>query len=183
MPVTCLSDRKIRSLKPREAIFMLGDGQGLLLQVHPSGSKSWVVNYRLNGKDIKTVIGSYPALCLAEARQKARSYRALAEQGLDPRRRLAENGPVTWGKLADEWLTTRLVRVAQRRCSRKDAPPSALSPRRGASRRHQAKGHPRPSLATRKRPSRDSQQGSSNLLLGALVWSQLELSNLTSVGT
>lgn len=38
----------------------LTDGGGLVLEVMPSGSKTWRFKYHLNGKREKVTIGAYP---------------------------------------------------------------------------------------------------------------------------
>ena len=57
---------------------------GLYLVVQPSGSKSWAVRYRNDGKPAKLTLGPYPRLPLGEAREAARE--AL-------RHRLRRTGP------------------------------------------------------------------------------------------
>ncbi|MBY0468582.1 MAG: tyrosine-type recombinase/integrase [Burkholderiaceae bacterium] len=60
------------------------DGNGLHLQVARSGSKSWVLQFTLNGKRREMGIGSAGVLSLAQARAKAQQYRLLLADGVDP---------------------------------------------------------------------------------------------------
>ena len=60
------------------------DGQGLLLNVKPSLSKSWVFKYTLNKKNRSMGLGPYPAISLKEARLKANQLNVLIAQGIDP---------------------------------------------------------------------------------------------------
>jgi hypothetical protein len=46
---------------------------GLYLQVHPSGGKHWQQKYRVDGREKKLSIGSYPKIGLAEARRRRES--------------------------------------------------------------------------------------------------------------
>lgn len=54
------------------------------LRVTANGSKSWVVMYRIDGKQRRQTIGSFPAYSLSKARGKAREALMLAGQGIDP---------------------------------------------------------------------------------------------------
>jgi integrase len=62
-----LTDRFIRSAK--EGIH--SDGNGLYLQVYPSGNRAFVFRDQTGGKQKKEVLGRYPAMGLADARQVA----------------------------------------------------------------------------------------------------------------
>ena len=52
----------IDNAKPRDKAYALTDGGGLLLEVLPSGTKTWRFKYHLNGKREKVTIGAYPGL-------------------------------------------------------------------------------------------------------------------------
>lgn len=60
------------------------DGNGLYLQISSSGSKSWVLRYMLNRKAREMGLGSLAKYTLAEARDKAKKYRQLLDDGIDP---------------------------------------------------------------------------------------------------
>ena len=53
------------------------DGDGLLLEVRPGGSKSWIARLQANGKRRDYGLGSAKDVSLTEARDKAREYRKL----------------------------------------------------------------------------------------------------------
>src|SRR5436190_10856787 len=63
---------------------VLHDGAGLYLRVAPSGAKAWVFRYQLGGKRRDMGIGSYPAISLADARQRTAEYRRQRHDGMDP---------------------------------------------------------------------------------------------------
>lgn len=66
-----LTDVKIRKLKPQpNKRFEIWDAKfpGFGVRVAPSGTKSFVLMYRLHGKPKRMTIGRYPALSLSEAR-------------------------------------------------------------------------------------------------------------------
>ncbi|MGI8705069.1 MAG: tyrosine-type recombinase/integrase [Sphingomicrobium sp.] len=60
------------------------DGDGLLLEVRPGGSKSWVARLQSNGTRRDYGLGSFKDVSLAEARDKARDYRKHLRAGVDP---------------------------------------------------------------------------------------------------
>jgi integrase len=71
------------------------DGDGLMLEVKPSGAKSWVVRLQSGGKRRDYGLGSLKDVGLSEARDLARDYRRQLRQGIDPlaSRRKAEATP------------------------------------------------------------------------------------------
>lgn len=79
-----LSDVKIRSAKPGEKTIKMSDGAGLQLWISPAGNKVWNLAYSFLGKQKKLSIGPYPAVGLAEARERAREAKKLLANGIDP---------------------------------------------------------------------------------------------------
>jgi len=79
-----LSGISLQSLKPRGKAYRLFDAKGLYLEVSPSGGKYWRVKYRYQGREKRLSLGVYPAVTLAEARNKAEAARALLAHGGDP---------------------------------------------------------------------------------------------------
>jgi hypothetical protein len=61
-----------------------GDGGGLVLQVSSSGSKSWLFRFSLGGRRRKMWLGGVNAVCLAEARDRARECRGQLQLEQDP---------------------------------------------------------------------------------------------------
>jgi integrase len=61
-----------------------GDGGGLWLQVTPSGTKSWLLRYQLDGRARHMGMGSFPDVTLVEARERARLARLRLSEGVDP---------------------------------------------------------------------------------------------------
>jgi integrase len=61
-----------------------GGVAGLLLKVSQNGAKSWVFRYRLGGERRWMGLGSYSALTLAAAREKANRARLQVLDGVDP---------------------------------------------------------------------------------------------------
>lgn len=79
-----LSDVAIRKAKPAAKPVRLFDGGGLYLEVSPAGGKLWRWKYRLGGKEKRLALGAYPAVTLADAREKHAEARKLLAAGVDP---------------------------------------------------------------------------------------------------
>lgn len=62
----------------------MGGVDGLALQVSATGARSWVLRMTPAGRRREMGLGSFPSVTLAEARDKARRHRLLAEEGTDP---------------------------------------------------------------------------------------------------
>jgi integrase len=63
---------------------VLHDGGGLYLRVSPTGSKSWVFRFQLDGKRRDMGLGAFPDISLAKARAKATEHRKQRQEGTDP---------------------------------------------------------------------------------------------------
>lgn len=63
---------------------LYGDGSGLMLQITPTGAKSWLLRYMVAGKPHGMGLGSTHTVSLAEARQKALGARKLLIDGINP---------------------------------------------------------------------------------------------------
>ena len=116
-----LTDRRIRSLKTPGRH---PDGETLYLVVSRSGYRSWIQRLVIRGRRHDMGLGPFPAVSLAEARQRAHNNRVLARSGGDPmsdkqaaarvpsfetlaRQHIAENSS-SWRNLKHraQWLTT-----------------------------------------------------------------------------
>ena len=79
-----LTDLKIRKAKPRPKPYKMSDGGGLFLLVKPGGGKLWQQKFRFLGKEGLLSHGKYPAVTLAQARQKREAAKELLAAGRDP---------------------------------------------------------------------------------------------------
>lgn len=77
-----LTDKQVRSLKPEPGRdYVKSDGRGargegvLLLKVRENGTKEFYYQWHVQGKKRQRKLGTWPALSLAEAREKVRSRR------------------------------------------------------------------------------------------------------------
>lgn len=66
-----LSDAEIKKAKILDKNYKLYDGDGLILFIAKSGSKTWRVNFTRDGKETTKTIGKYPLISLANARTQA----------------------------------------------------------------------------------------------------------------
>jgi len=79
-----LTVTKLDKLRPKPAPYRIADGQGLSIEVNPGGAKTWVYRYRLNGRQAPVRLGRYPAISLAEAREKRLEAEKLVAHGKSP---------------------------------------------------------------------------------------------------
>lgn len=81
-----LTIAQVNNAKAAEKIYYLFDGEGLKLVVKPNGVKTWVFNYKrpYTLKRTEKTIGTFPAVSLKDARQKALEFRQLLSNKIDP---------------------------------------------------------------------------------------------------
>lgn len=80
-PMGALTDVQVKNLKPRAKAYQVADGEGLVLEVRPSGQKAWLYRYRFFGRAEKLSLGSYPDISLGKAREgKIAAQKLLAEK-------------------------------------------------------------------------------------------------------
>ena len=104
-------------LKNKTKPGLYGDGGGLYLSVGPTGAKSWIYRFMLNGKAREMGLGPIHTVSLAEARKRAGEQRLLRHDGTDPlearraekARRAAEAAAkaaamVTFRKAAEDYI-------------------------------------------------------------------------------
>ncbi|MBL3569398.1 site-specific integrase [Rhodovulum sp. BSW8] len=68
----------------RNAVFAVGGVSGLMMQVAPTGAKSWILRATVGAKRRDIGLGGYPDVTLAQARERAREARDMIRQGIDP---------------------------------------------------------------------------------------------------
>jgi integrase len=82
--MAALTDTKLRSLKPRPAVYRVADMLGLCIEVRPTGFKAWRFRYRFGGKGRMIDLGTYPQMSLQDARKERDRQRELVAKGSDP---------------------------------------------------------------------------------------------------
>ncbi len=98
-----LSARKVVTSSPGRH----GDGRGLFLYVKPSGSRSWVLRYQVQGRRRDLGLGAYPDVTLAMARERATEARRLIADGVDPINKKRQAKPKTFKDAALELIESK----------------------------------------------------------------------------
>jgi hypothetical protein len=62
-----LTDTAVRNAKPGPKITRLFDERGLYLELSPAGGKWWRLKYRIDGKEKRLSLGTYPDVSLKDA--------------------------------------------------------------------------------------------------------------------
>jgi len=108
-----LTDIQVKNVKPQEKEITLFDGGGLYVKITPSGGKLWHLKYRYRGKDKKLCLGAYPAVSLADARQRREDAKKLLANDVDPvetkkaqKAAQGEQDANTFEVIAREWHKT-----------------------------------------------------------------------------
>ena len=112
-----LTDRFVQSVAPPasgRAAYIDDDAPGLELRVSADGRKAWSIRYRPKGGERqRETHGTYPAVSLAGARQRAKDIGAAAAKGLDlpatekrerEEHHKSDDRPHTVGDLLDEYV-------------------------------------------------------------------------------
>jgi integrase len=115
MPSGKLDAKTVEGAKPRAGKYRLSDGGGLLLEIVPSGAKVWLARVMVAGKRRDMGLGPWPAVTLAQARQKALAARREALGGADPvkARRAAAKALETARKAEEEAERRIFSKVAE----------------------------------------------------------------------
>ena len=78
------TDAEIQALQPKAKLYKVFFGQGLFVQVSPSGSKYWRLKYHLGGKEGTYSIGVFPEVTLSEALEAQQAARRMLREGKNP---------------------------------------------------------------------------------------------------
>ena len=107
MPLT-LTDRTVRGLDTggkAQADFWDTRVTGFGVRVSAEGRKTWVLRYRVQGRQRRMSLGTYPSLGLADARVAARRALGRVAHGEDPAaEKRAEARAETFAQLADLYM-------------------------------------------------------------------------------
>lgn len=116
-----LTATQCKNAKPKSRSYKLSDGDGLYLEVLPSGRRYWRFQYHFNGKRPRVSFGRFPEVDLALARDKRAESRKLLLDGVDPgqkRKREKLRGGLasknTYEVIAREWYELNKSRWAPR---------------------------------------------------------------------
>ncbi|GAA4647613.1 site-specific integrase [Pontixanthobacter gangjinensis] len=113
-----LSDQIARETQPPAAgnrIVYDSKLSGFGLRVTAKGVRSFVLNYRVKGRERRITIGQYPAWTVLAARKQAEQLRRSVDLGLDPlEERVAERSAPTVRDLFDRYAKEHLPTKAPR---------------------------------------------------------------------
>ncbi len=107
-----LTDVALKNLKPREKAYKVTDRDGLYVHVSTSGTVTFRLDYRLNGRRETLTLGKYgpTGISLAGAREKTIDAKRAVAEGRSPaqekqreKRRLKE--AKSFGEFGESWLT------------------------------------------------------------------------------
>lgn len=96
-----LTELMAKQAKARDKAYTMADGNGLILEVRPSGAKYWIVRYWEKGKEHRKSLGPYPEVSLKAAR----------DRNIDLRRALKSGRPddtEAFASVAEEWFRKRI---------------------------------------------------------------------------
>ncbi|MAG00892.1 MAG: integrase [Acidiferrobacteraceae bacterium] len=117
MPLTAI---QVKNAKPKEKQYKLTDGEGMYLLVLPAGGKYWRLKYRYSGKEKLLALGVYPAISLAEARERRADAKRLLSKGEDPTtvKKIAkitqnQNSSDNFKSIAREWHDKQKAKLAE----------------------------------------------------------------------
>ena len=138
-----LTERRIREAKPEPATRIIWDSKvrGLGVRITTAGVKSYILNYRVGGRERRATLARVPELSLKAARERAGRELAGVRAGeTDPleRRRLAREAPTVadgLDRFFDEYAPARIAI-------------GRMSPRTVQTYRNQAALYVRPAIGT-----------------------------------
>lgn len=118
----------LKSLKAKDKPYTLNDGGGLSLLIKTDGTKLWEFRYTspTTLKRRKSSLGKYPDVPLTLARDKAKNYRELIADGIDPidnnkevKQKIKIDQDGIFDKVVDEWFIKQEKELAKSTYTRK----------------------------------------------------------------
>lgn len=112
MKVTTFTDTMIKKLKAADKKYIRGEGNGFTIRVMPSGVKTWLYVYSIDGKRREMNLGNYDdgkGVSLETARDKFDAAKKKVRNGIDPIAELEEQletkrNALTVEKLVDDYI-------------------------------------------------------------------------------
>lgn len=118
-----LTELEIRRMKPPTADNVVrydNEVPGFGLRITAAEARSFVLNYRCDGRERRLTIGTWPAWSATAARERAKELRRQIDQGIDPlAAREARRGALTVASLATDYIEH--YAKAKKRSWREDA--------------------------------------------------------------
>jgi integrase len=100
----------VKTRKPEARAYVIWAPNGLGLRVRPSGARSWIYAYHLNGRFRWMTLGRYPEMTVAKAHKAHGAAMSNRDSGIDPgsltvAANIANRAAATVAELADQFLT------------------------------------------------------------------------------
>ncbi len=99
-----LTNTAIEGAKKKDRAYMILDGDGLYLKILPTGRKTWVLRYWINGQEMKKTLGVYPIMTAANARRTRDEIKTKIKAGVP----LEVAKSTTFGEIAERWYKTMM---------------------------------------------------------------------------
>lgn len=110
-----ISDKLVRGLEPPpqgNRIVYDDEIKGFGVRITASGARAFVINYRINGRERRGTIGSYPDWSVEAARVEAKEWKRDIDRGIDPlEERETKRGAPTVADLCARYLEDYFPRI------------------------------------------------------------------------
>jgi integrase len=113
----------IQRAKTATKAYRLYDEKGLYLEISPAGGKLWRLKYRVDGREKRLALGSFPETSLSDARARRDDARRQMQAGADPGAKRKEDKRLrneakravldTFETTAREWMTHEHTKIAE----------------------------------------------------------------------
>ncbi|WP_367607861.1 tyrosine-type recombinase/integrase [Legionella sp. W05-934-2] len=107
------TDTYIKNLKATDKRIEKFEGDGFGIFIYPTGTKTWIYRYKIDGKKDHVTLGNYPAVSLSDAKRKFMDLRDLKKNGNNPKNILLtqkEEESYTVQDLVTNWYDNYIVR-------------------------------------------------------------------------
>lgn len=111
-----LTATEVEKAKPKDKNYRLYDGEGLVLNITTSNTRTWYLQYTrpFTGKKDMVNLGRYPAVSLADARKQKIICQELLAKDIDPKQHFAEEARrkayefrTDFKSVFEEWLASK----------------------------------------------------------------------------
>ncbi len=79
------TDTYIKTLKTLPKRYEQYEGGGFGIRVAPTGVKTWIYRYKINGVTDKLTLGHYPKISLANAKKRFIELCSVRKEGINPK--------------------------------------------------------------------------------------------------
>jgi integrase len=99
------TDKYLKNLKSKDKQYRVWEARGLGLRVLPSGTKSFVYRFTIDGKKQEMSLGIYPEVSLHTAHELHQAALTKKADGIDPRHKEPSKEMLTFKHFSDLYLT------------------------------------------------------------------------------